>query len=177
LALSKAYQRTSTASDESLASAPLATYRLGPEKPLSSEQMLTNLRQALGSAKPLTIPEGDKAWTDWQARFDKALANSPREPEVEHSPTVKAALFLMNDAEILKWLKPEGDNLAARLGALADINALSDELYVAVLSRAPADDEKKAVGDYLAARVDRREIAIRNLIWSLIASNEFCANH
>jgi len=86
-------------------------------------------------------------------------------------------LFLMNDAEILKWLKPEGDNLAARLGGLTDVNALADEMYVAVLSRAPSDDEKKGVADYLAARMDRRDLAIRNLVWSLVASNEFCANH
>jgi hypothetical protein len=177
LALSKTYQRSSTASDESLVAAPVTSYRLGLEKPLSSEQTLASLRQALGSPKPLVVPEGDKAWTEWQTRFDKALANPPREPEVEHSPTVKAALFLMNDAESLKWLKPAGDNLAARLGAWSDANGLADELYVAVLSRPPSDDEKKAVADYLAPRTNRQEIAIQNLIWSLIASNEFCANH
>jgi hypothetical protein len=177
LALSKTYQRSSVTTDESLTNAPPTSYRLGLEKPLSSEQTLASLRQALGSPKPLVVPDGDKAWTEWQTRFDKALANPPREPEVEHSPTVKAALFLMNDGEILKWLKPDGDNLAARLGTLADANALADELYLAVLSRPPSDDEKKAVGEYVGARMDRRETAIRNLVWSLIASNEFCANH
>lgn len=177
LALSKAYQRSSMTMEVSLTAAPPTSYRLGLEKPLSSEQTLASLRQALGSPKPLTIADGDKAWTEWQTRFDKALANPPREPEVEHSPTVKAALFLMNDGEILKWLKPEGDNLAARLGALSDTNVLAGEMYVAILSRPPSEDEKKAVVDYLAPRMDRRETGIRNLVWSLIASNEFCANH
>lgn len=177
LALSQAYQRTSAATDDSLVAASPTSYRLGLEKPLSSEQMLASLRQALGGPKPLVIPEGDKSWTEWQARFDKALANPPREPEVGHSPSVKASLFLMNDGEILKWLKPEGDNLTARLAATADAAVLADELYHAVLSRPPADDEKQAVADYLAPRADRREVAIRNFVWSLIASNEFCANH
>lgn len=176
LALSKTYQRSSFANDESLIAAPPDTYRVALEKPLSSEQMLASIRQALGGPK-LAILDEDKAWKEWQARFDKALANPPREPEVEHSPSVKAALFLMNDGEILKWLRPEGDNLAARLAGLSDSGQLTDELYLTVLSRPPGDDEKQAVADFLAARADRREAATRDLVWSLVASNEFCSNH
>jgi len=177
IALSKTYQRSSSAADDNLLSAPPESYRVALEKPLSSEQMLASLRQALGGNKPLAIPDGDKNWTAWQTAFDKNLANPPREPEVEHSPTVKAALFLLNDGTVLSWLKPEGDNLTARLAGVQDANQLADELYVAVLSRPPTDEERQAVADHLAGRSDRRETAIRNLIWSLIASNEFCANH
>jgi hypothetical protein len=177
LALSRTYQRSSFAMDESLVSASPESFRLALEKPLSSEQMLASLRQALGGPKPLAIPDGDKGWTEWQTRFDKALANPPREPEVEHSPSVKAALFLMNDSEILKWLKPEGDNLTARLAGMQDAAQLAEELYLAVLARTAAGEEKQAVAEHLAARLDGREVAIRNLVWALIASNEFGANH
>lgn len=177
LALAQTYQRAGFSTDESLVAAPLESYRLALEKPLSSEQMLTSIRQALGGPKPLAVAEDDKAWKEWQARFDKALANPPREPEVEHSPSVKAALFLMNDNEIVKWIRPEGENLAARLAGLADSRQLADELYLSILSRAAEDEEKQSVADHLAARADRRDAAIRDLIWSLIASNEFCANH
>ena len=65
--------------------------------------------------KPLQIDLSAKSWTDWQAKFDKALANPAREPEVGHNPTVKAALFLMHDTTLLGWLQPAGDNLTARL--------------------------------------------------------------
>jgi hypothetical protein len=44
--------------------------------------MLASVRQALGDGKPLAIDLADKSWTEWQAKFDKALANPPREPEV-----------------------------------------------------------------------------------------------
>jgi hypothetical protein len=177
LALSQTYQRSSLAADESLLSAPPESYRLALEKPLSSEQMLASIRQALGSPKPLAVSDDDKTWTDWQARFDKALANPPREPEVEHSPSVKAALFLMNDNEVQKWLKPEGNNLAARLAEITDPGQIAEELYVAVLARPAAADEQHSVADFLAPRANRRDAAIRMLIWSLLASNEFCANH
>jgi hypothetical protein len=56
-------------------------------------------------------------------------------------------------------------------------DALAEELYLAVLSRQPTDEEKKRAGEYLSARKDRRAKAVTNLIWSLLASNEFCANH
>jgi len=156
---------------------PLQSYRVALERPLSSEQTLASVRQALGDGKPLTIDAADKNWTEWQAKFDKALANPPREPEVEHSPTVKAALFLMHDASVIAWVRPEGENLAARLMKQGDPAALADELYISVLSRPPAEDEKLAVADYLAGKSDQRERAVSNLIWSLLASNEFCANH
>ena len=177
LALSRTYQRSGVATDDSAIEAPPASYRTALEKPLSSEQMLASVRQALGDGKPLVISTDDKQWTEWQTRFDKALANPPREPEVEHNPTVKAALFVMNDSLILEWIKPQEDNLAARLMKLEPPDTLADELYLAILSRAPTDEEKKEVTEYLASRSDRREKAIGNLIWSLLASNEFCANH
>ena len=133
--------------------------------------------KALGDGKPLVIDATSKPWTEWQTRFDKALANPPREPEVGHSPTVKAALFLMNDATVLDWIKPDGENLAARLATETDPAKLADELYLAVLSRMPHNDERQQVAEFLAAQSDRREKAIGSLIWSLVASNEFCANH
>jgi hypothetical protein len=177
IALSQAYQRSSLAADDASAEAPPQSYRTFIEKPLSSEQVLASLRQALGDGKPLAIDMADKGWTEWQTKFDKALANPPREPEVEHSPTVKAALFLMHDSNLNEWLKPTENNLTARLLKLADPAALADELYVSVLSRPPTDEEKQAAVDYLSSRSDRREQAIMNLAWSLVASNEFCANH
>ena len=177
IAMSRTYQRSSVAPDEATAEAPLESYRTALEKQLSSEQMLASVRQALGGSKPLAIAADDKNWTEWQAKFDKAMANPAREPEVEHSPTVKAALFLMNDETVLGWIGPKDDNLAARLMKIESADALADELYLAVLSRQPTDDEKKQAGEYLSARKDRREKAVTNLIWSLLASNEFCANH
>ncbi len=177
IALSRTYQRSSVAPDEASAEAPLESYRTALEKQLSSEQMLASVRQALGASKPLVIAADDKSWAEWQTKFDKAMANPAREPEVEHSPTVKAALFLMNDETVLGWINPKDDNLAVRLMKLESADARADELYLAVLSRQPTDEEKKQAGEYLSARKDRREKAVANLVWSLLASNEFCANH
>jgi len=60
---------------------------------------------------------------------------------------------------------------------LDDAGQLADELYVAVLSRPASGDEKREATEFLAARSDLREQAVCSLIWGLLASNEFCANH
>jgi hypothetical protein len=177
IALSQTYQRAGIAPGDSVEVGPPQSYRVALEKPLSSEQLLASLRQALGDGEPLTIDATDKVWTEWQTRFDKALANPPREPEVGHNPTVKAALFLMNDPAVLGWIKPQGENLAARLVTEMDAVKLADELYIAVLSRVPTAEEQQEVADFLAPRGDRRESAVKSLIWALLASNEFSANH
>jgi len=173
IALSQTYQRSGVLAEEALPQ----SYRAALEKPLSSEQMLASIQQALGDGKPVAIDSSAKSWTDWQAKFDKALANPAREPEVGHNPTVKAALFLMHDTTPLGWLKPAGENLTARLIKETDAAKLTDELYVSALSRQPTAEETAAVAEYLTPRTDHREQAVCNLVWSLIASNEFCTNH
>lgn len=173
LALSKTYQR-STVSTFAADDVPLQSYRVALEKPLSSEQLLQSTLTATGMSG--TIKE-DKPLAELQVKFDKAFALPAREPEVEHAPSVKAALFLLNDPNVIGWLKPQGENLAARLEKLTDAGAFADELYLSILTRKATDDEKKAVADYLSKHTETRPEAIRTLAWSLLASNEFGINH
>jgi hypothetical protein len=170
IALSKAYQRSSQAADDTAAETPRESYRIALEKPLSSEQLLASMIVATGEsarAKPEELQE----------RFAKAFANPPREPETEFSPTVKAALFYLNDSVVLGWLKPAPGNLAERLSKATENGKLAEEMYLALLTRLPSEEEKKDVADYLGKHAASRETAIRNLFWSLLASNEFCMNH
>lgn len=173
LALTKTYQRSTVATfaaDE----VPLHSYRVALEKPLLSEQLLQSMLTATGMAG--TIKE-DKPLADLQVKFDKAFALPAREPEVEHAPSVKAALFLLNDPSVIGWLKPQPGNLAERLEKQTDAAAFADEMYLSILSRKPSDDEKRAVAEYLTKHADNRPEAIRTLTWSLLASNEFGINH
>jgi hypothetical protein len=177
IALSRSYQRASAAADESAVELPPQTYVAALEKPLSAEQLLAAMLQATGDGKPLVLNLEDAKTKELVTKFEKAFANPAREPEIGFSPSVKAALFVLNDATVLSWLKPAGGNLAERLVKQADAAALADELYLSVLSRPPTDEEKKDVADYIAKRADQREKAVGNLIWSLLASNEFGINH
>ena len=177
IALSGSYQRASAAAEESAAELPPQTYIAALEKPLSAEQLLAAMLQATGDGQPLVLNFEDAKTKELVTKFEKAFANPAREPEIGFAPSVKAALFVLNDATVLSWLKPSAGNLAERLVKHTDAAALAEELYVSVLSRPPTDDEKKDVADYVAKRADQREKAVGNLIWSLLASNEFGINH
>ena len=142
---------------------------------LQAEQLLASMLRATGKFNE--VKNDPKQIAILQATFDKAFANPPREPEVEHSPTVKAALFLLNDNTVIRWLEPGKNNLVARLVAISEPAKLADELYFNILSRPPGSDETKEVAAYLAKHSGDRDRAIRNLAWSLLASSEFCTNH
>lgn len=206
LAMTETYQRSSLA-PEGVAPDSIgpATYRTALEKPLSSEQLLAAMLQATGvrpAADPQPAPEAANTantaqpqegeakksptkepaqMEKWREHFAKAFANPPREPEVEFSPSVKAALFVLNDQTVLGWLKPTGGNLVERLTAVNDVNALIDEAYLAVLSRPADDEERREATEYLARHAgesaEQRSRAIGHVVWALLSSNEFAVNH
>lgn len=173
LALTRVYQR-STMAPFPADDIPLQSYRVALEKPLLSEQLLQSMLTATGMEGTV---KDEKQRAELQARFDKAFALPAREPEVEHAPSVKAALFLLNDTTVLGWLKPSENNLAARLEKLTDDAQLADELYLSILTRTPNEAERKVVVEHLARHAQQRTEAIRTLAWSLLASNEFGINH
>lgn len=213
LALTRTYQRTSTIPD-SLADSPAVEdqtkYQIAIEKPLTNEQLVASIVQAVGDGRTVgpsselledssesadgrkegetpaadaTEPTGTEPTAaetkilELRERFAKAFTAPPRTPEVDHSPSVKAALFLMNDEVVLGWLEPKGDNLVARLVKEDDVQKLAEELYLSVLSRYPADDEVTEVSDHLSAGADDRAAACGELVWALLASTEFGVNH
>lgn len=178
LALSDTYQRTSVLPAGQQPPAP-AAYAVALEKRLSAEQLFWSAVVATGNVRGKEIEQQVADSEDLQKLqqlFVKSFANPPKEPEVDFEPSVKAALFLMHDDRLLKLLQPRSGNLAERLQKLDDAQ-LADELFTAVLSRPPTDDDRKDVTAYLQDHQGRRAEAIGHLIWSLLASTEFCVNH
>jgi len=91
--------------------------------------------------------------------------------------SVNQALWIGNSPEVAGTLKPDGENLAARLLALADNRALADEAFLAVFSRHPGAAEEADVATALAGRADDRAVGIAELLWAMLASTEFRFNH
>lgn len=169
--LSDAYARGSrwTATD---AKRPAPqTYAAAIAKPLSAEQLYQSLLTATGPHDPkLATPELKK-------RFIVAFANPPKEPEIEFAPSVKAALFLSNDAKVLELLESKPGNLVDRLSKLSDPDAVADELYLAVLTRTPTTAEKAEVRQLLGLKTIEKTKLLGHLAWALASSTEFCLNH
>ncbi|MBI1904188.1 MAG: DUF1549 domain-containing protein [Planctomycetia bacterium] len=180
LALTQAYQRASRMTPGQSASPP-ESFLLFPEKRLSAEQLAKSVLVATGDLatpeKPDAEREGAPALADVQTAFVQAFANQPREPEDDVAVSVKAALFWMNDDRVQKLLVARPGNLLDRLAKHSDPGALSDELFLSVLSRRPAAAETQLVADYLSKNTQRRETALSHLTWSLLAATEFYVNH
>ena len=183
LALSETYQRSSELPDD-VNSISETSYRVALEKPLSTEQLLGGIVQATWDGKAPTT--NDEAATEGESstnvdalheRFAQAFANPPREPEVGFSPSVKEALFLLNDDVVLSWLEPNESNLVGRLSSMTDSLGIANELYLSVLTRRPSDEERAELEAYLASHKSDRSAAIGRLAWALLASNEVCVNH
>ena len=70
--------------------------------------------------------------------------------------------------------------LLDRLTKLADKpDELASRLYLAILSRPPADEERREVTRLLegSENRDQRRQVIRRIIWGLLVSAEFRLNH
>lgn len=167
LALTQTYQRSSVLPPGGDKLAP-ESFLTAIEKRLSAEQLLAAMLEATGTK----LAKRDAA----KAKFLKAYANPAREPEDEITPSLKAALFVLNDGEVLGWLQPKAGNLIDRLAKLPDA-AVAEEIYLSVLTRLPTAEEKAEVAEYLKKNARRRPVALGQLAWALLASTEFGINH
>ncbi len=123
------------------------------------------------------IDQFPQNFPDVMKLFVGVYSNPPGEAEVDFSPSMGHALFLMNDPGLLAWLKPKSGNLVERLSKLSDSPAIADELYISALTRLPTDEEIEEVDAYLVANNSRRIEALGELVWALISSAEFRMNH
>jgi hypothetical protein len=120
--------------------------------------------------------EPPAALTDVLHLFADVFGNAPGAPEVGFQPSMTHALFLMNDRLVLDWLRPFEGGLVSRLSRGVD-DAVAEELYLSVLTRMPAAAERKEVAGFLERNGKRRDEALGELAWALIASTEFRMNH
>jgi hypothetical protein len=184
LALSKTYQRSS-ALPPGVAEARPGTYRAALLKPLSPDELAWSLMQATGLAdaerkalgKHLNEATLHARLAGNVAPFVITFGNRPGETEQGFQATLAQALFVANGSLLRNWLAPRSGNLSDRLMSLKDAGAISDELYLSVLTRQPADEERREVAGYLKGRDKDRLAALQELTWALLASAEFRFNH
>lgn len=192
LALSQTYQRSSRYPMESTSADNTASavnveeilpqsYMVANEKRMLAEQLLHSTLQATGNLERLQKPTEDgklnKELVDLTTRYVAAFANEPREPEDQINPTVKGALFSLNDDMLLQLLSRQPGNLIDRLLAMTDDTLLAEELYLSVFTRRPTDEELSELAAWLTQHNDRREKAIATWAWSMLTSMEFVVNH
>ena len=70
-----------------------------------------------------------------------------------------------------------GGNLADRLTKIEEPSQLAEELYLSTLTRLPTEEERNDVAEHLKDRSADRAVAVGELVWALLSSNEFRFNH
>jgi hypothetical protein len=105
--------------------------------------------------------------------FVSQFGRAPGQAQDVSDSTVHQALFLANGQPVQAWVS----GLANRLAAITDGGALTDELYLAVLTRRPTSGEREEAAQYLAKRGQERTPAVGELAWALLTSTEFRFNH
>jgi len=148
----------------------------------------------LEKASPLAIPQLREPTArlarefDLEQRtFDKLKPNiaafvafygaAPGQPQGDFFSTADQALFAANGDAINAWVAPAGDNVTDRVAKQKDPRAAAQELYLAVLTRPPSEDEASEVATYLAHRTSDKAAAAQELVWALLNSAEFRFNH
>lgn len=183
LALSQTYQRCSEQSSPGREPEP-ASYTVALLKPLTPEQLAWSLMQATGLTDTERHALGKNATEAAVLMrlsrnvqpFVKSFGNPPGQAQ-EFDPRLDQALFLANGSTVRGWLSPRPGNLIDRLSKLANADALTEELYLSVLTRLPSAEERKEAADFLSARAKARTTALQDMAWALLASAEFRFNH
>jgi hypothetical protein len=99
------------------------------------------------------------------------------QPQGDFFSTADQALFAANGGAINSWVAPAAGNVTERIIKQEDPRAAAEELYLAVLTRQPSDEESAQVAAYLSSRGAEKTAAAQELVWGLLNSAEFRFNH
>jgi hypothetical protein len=121
---------------------------------------------------------------DWPAKREQlerqtdALARQLTIPDEDFQVPVTEALWFSNN----NWVEADlldgsNDRIIGYLKSITDDHQVVQTATRCVLSREPTAEEQQKMVEYLASRGDRRESALKQVVWALVNSPEFRFNH
>jgi Protein of unknown function (DUF1553) len=150
-------------------------------RPLRPSQLANALRVATTDPSRFSADQAPDACEKRLAALDdsaRGLASLLGPPGGDAQIGVSEALLFSNNKRIAHDLLSDGgDGIVGTLKKIDDPGQLIAVAIHNVLSRAPESDEMRVLRDYLAERSDRRDDAIRQLVWALLTCSEFRFNH
>jgi hypothetical protein len=171
----RAYQRTSRPLDENEHDAALCSHMA--VKVLTPEQLYDSLGLLYGSPQ-LRSRGGDgiRARGDPRTEFVNFFARKADASPLSYDAGIPQLLRLMNSGEFVTRRVRGGavwsNGPLTTLPSADKAEAAIDELYEHILSRRATDDERKLCLEHLKGAGELREI-----VWALLNSSEFCLNH
>lgn len=152
---------------------------------LTAEVLLDGMSQVLEVATEFPgIPAGTRAIdlpdenvaAHFLDVFGRPARMSACECERVDTPSLTQALELVNSAEIQRKLTVESGYATRLASQEITEEELAADLFLTVLARKPEPNEVAAVTEFVRSQ-DDRPTACRDVLWSLLATNEFLLNH
>lgn len=177
ITLSKSYSRSSKYDTE--AQPPVNLFAVGRLKPLTPMQLSTSLRiAATDPAAFESNPEAVEKKLEQLESSARGFASLIAQPNDNFQIGVGEALLFSNGDRVMKEFLTDGNGtLLGRAKTVKD-NAAAIELLVrACYGRTPSAAETKALVAYVNERTERRDDAMRQVLWALVTGPEFRFNY
>lgn len=152
---------------------------------LSAEVLLDGMSQVLAvptgfpgvpaGTRAIDLPDENVA-ANFLDVFGRPARMSACECERVDAPALTQALELVNSQEIQRKLTDKSGYAQQLLESNKSPTELCEAIFLRVLARPPRVEEQQVAVRFLESEADRGE-AIRSLLWSLMATNEFLFNH
>ena len=179
IVLSNVYARTAQDSEEQPRSPDL--FAVSVPRPLTPRQLSLSLRIAGQNPEKMRGMEDNDSWNVEREKLEKVSEGIARKlliPTEGFQVPVTEALWFSNNLSLQKdLLSTSKDRLVGYLQTLETDDEVVSAAFASILNRTADAAEKIAIENYLAEREDRRDDALKQVVWALLATPEFRFNH
>ena len=110
----------------------------------------------------------------YESQFVRSFGGAPGQPQSDFFATPEQALYFENGGTLRAW----AGALAGRVAALPDPAAMSEEVYLSILTRMPTAGETAEIAGTLAnVAPDKKQQALSDYVWAFLTSVEFRFSH
>jgi hypothetical protein len=181
---SNVYQLSSKPNDSNLADT--RNFSRSYKRRLSAEVLADAVNDVTGSTDTFQgLPEGARAVQTWNHKLDSDFLDAFGRPnasqecpcERDKKSSVVQALHLMNSNNLNDKLDRDGATVKSLLKTGKPEAQLIRDLYLRAYARLPHDTELKTALAHFAQPGITRDMALEDVLWSLLNSAEFVFNH
>lgn len=167
---SETYQRTSRPLEADQSGEQW--YSQMPVKVLTPRQLYDSLVVVFGAPGRLQPGVAARYRNDPRAEFAAFFAREPNASPLSYEHGIPQLLRMMNSAQFAEPAQGAGGSARGGAAPAPEADDEIEELYLRVLSRLPTADELALCKDHL-----ERGGRLREILWALVNSSQFCLNY
>jgi hypothetical protein len=119
-----------------------------------------------------------KARVDWLAQFNRSMGTDDGQEETHFSGGVRQSLMMMNGDLIRKAVSSQNGGILKSLATSEmKFDQKVEHLFLSALSRQPTSREKSVAATILASSKGDEAVALEDVWWAILNSNEFILDH